>query len=553
MFAPVAERRALGFLGSLAVHIVVVALVLWIGPQVSDLVWDDAGDGSTSGRSTGSPFLGVSQVGQAPSQPTRLQQVFTAMAQAPPAPAVRVRLAVERVLDHLWQSTAFALVVGLLALVLRRNRARVRYALWFAASVKFLVPLALVIALGRVLSPSAIDDLAAHPLVAGVREPLASLSRQALWPASATLDLASRDRSGLVLALLWLGGFAAIAAIRLRQWWRLKAVIDGSAPLELPGMAVPDTIDVRATTGLMEPGLVGWQQPVLLMPDGIDRVLSPQEVESIVAHELCHARRLDNLTGAVHMVVEALFWFHPLVWWVGTRLVNERERACDEHVLRTLGHPASYARGIVAVCARYVRSPLACVSGVGASNVRRRLDAILANQVGERIGPLKWAVVATTCVLVMVVPLSVGAMTAPWLPGMAFLRPVAAPLAPPSPDRAASTSRLALALVMARADGAPGPRLRRSRTDCDAMPTTPCGAQSSPGRISASGVTSSELTALVAGAIGHPVLDRTGLEGRFDVLLTWTRSDSARSFAVTDLERQLGLTLVSIDTRDDAR
>ena len=43
------------------------------------------------------------------------------------------------------------------------------------------------------------------------------------------------------------------------------------------------------------------------------------------------------------MMVQALFWFHPLVWWIGARLVDERERACDEAVVR-LGHePRVYA------------------------------------------------------------------------------------------------------------------------------------------------------------------------------------------------------------------
>src|SRR4051812_18011593 len=50
--------------------------------------------------------------------------------------------------DHLWQSTLFALGAGLLTLLLRRNGAGVRYGLWFAASVKFLIPFALLAAAG---------------------------------------------------------------------------------------------------------------------------------------------------------------------------------------------------------------------------------------------------------------------------------------------------------------------------------------------------------------------------------------------------------------------
>ena len=50
--------------------------------------------------------------------------------------------------NHLWQSTLFAGIAGLLALALRKNRAHVRYGLWFAASVKFLFPFSLLVALG---------------------------------------------------------------------------------------------------------------------------------------------------------------------------------------------------------------------------------------------------------------------------------------------------------------------------------------------------------------------------------------------------------------------
>ncbi len=61
-----------------------------------------------------------------------------------------------------------------------------------------------------------------------------------------------------------------------------------------------------------------WYPPaVLLLPDGILECLAPAEMDAIVAHELCHIRRRDNLVMAIHLAVESLFWFHPLVWWVG--------------------------------------------------------------------------------------------------------------------------------------------------------------------------------------------------------------------------------------------
>jgi bla regulator protein BlaR1 len=52
------------------------------------------------------------------------------------------------VANHLWQSTIFAAVAGLLTLALRKNHARTRHAVWLAASVKFLVPFALLVGIG---------------------------------------------------------------------------------------------------------------------------------------------------------------------------------------------------------------------------------------------------------------------------------------------------------------------------------------------------------------------------------------------------------------------
>src|ERR1039458_6995915 len=56
------------------------------------------------------------------------------------------------VANHLWQSTAFAVVAGLLTLALRKNHARARYWVWMAASMKFLLPFALLVAIGSHLA-----------------------------------------------------------------------------------------------------------------------------------------------------------------------------------------------------------------------------------------------------------------------------------------------------------------------------------------------------------------------------------------------------------------
>src|SRR5262249_61038660 len=129
----------------------------------------------------------------------------------------------------------------------------------------------------------------------------------------------------------------------------------------------------RSAPGLLEPGVVGSWRPVLLVPAGTADRLTPSQLDAVIAHELCHVRRRDNLTAAIHMIVEAIFWFHPAVWWIGARLVDERERACDEAVLNQGARPQDYALGIVNICKLYANTPLACVAGVTGLNSSNRL------------------------------------------------------------------------------------------------------------------------------------------------------------------------------------
>ena len=136
------------------------------------------------------------------------------------------------------------------------------------------------------------------------------------------------------------------------------------------------------------------------------------ELDAIVLHEMCHIRRRDNLTAALHMAVEALFWFHPLVWWLRARLVEERERACDEAVLETTRRPFAYAEGILNVCKFYVEAPLSCVSGVAGSELKQRIARILSGQGVRKLDLRRKALLAVACVLAVGVPVTAGLVRA---------------------------------------------------------------------------------------------------------------------------------------------
>ena len=55
-------------------------------------------------------------------------------------------------------------------------------------------------------------------------------------------------------------------------------------------------------------------RPVLVLPARLLEHLNERQLNAVLAPEMCHVRRHDNLFAAIHMVVEAIFWFNPLVW-----------------------------------------------------------------------------------------------------------------------------------------------------------------------------------------------------------------------------------------------
>jgi bla regulator protein blaR1 len=196
-------------------------------------------------------------------------------------------------------------------------------------------------------------------------------------------------------------------------------VIRAGSPLELD-------LPVRAisSSSFLEPGVFGIFRPVLLLPEGIFDHLTPEQMKSVLAHELCHVRHRDNLVGVVQMFVETALWFHPLVWWIGNRMFQERERACDEEVLRLGNQPRVYAQGILKVCELYLESPLECVAGIaGGAYLRTRIDAIMKYEAVVKLNLAKTVALIAAGIAATAAPIVIGVCNAPLLLAQALPSP----------------------------------------------------------------------------------------------------------------------------------
>lgn len=208
------------------------------------------------------------------------------------------------------------------------------------------------------------------------------------WISPEFFDL--NPMAAAVLLVIWASGTIVLSWWRWTEWRGLLRLTRAATPLAYgrevaalararPAPLRPGRVRLLRSRGSVEPAVLGIIRPALLWPADLSARLTDAQLEAVLAHELCHVRRRDNAAALVQVVVEILFWFHPVVWWVGARLVSERERACDEEVLQMGTNDRQYAEAILKVCDFSLRAP-AFVAAVGASDLSQRIERILSRR-----------------------------------------------------------------------------------------------------------------------------------------------------------------------------
>ncbi|CAM2007376.1 M56 family metallopeptidase [Acanthopleuribacter pedis] len=77
------------------------------------------------------------------------------------------------------------------------------------------------------------------------------------------------------------------------------------------------------------PAVHGWWRSTLLLPVSFATRFPPDQIEVILLHELAHLRRHDYLVNLIQMLIDALLFFNPMVWWLNRQIRLEREACCD--------------------------------------------------------------------------------------------------------------------------------------------------------------------------------------------------------------------------------
>ena len=324
--------------------------------------------------------------------------------------------------DHLWQSTLGLAIAAFFVWLAGPGRPSLRHAIWFVASLKFLVPFSLLVAAGEAWAPV----LMPVPILAYTTATFQIVGEPFTTWAEARTRIVPDDDAVALFSLLpiaavviWATGALALLMLRWTRGQKVRSLISNGTVLtsgrevEAVGRLLARSqparwpVTVRLVSGVTAPALFGLRRAVLLWPAGLSVRLSDDAMEAIVAHEMAHFRRRDNVAALVHTLVETAFWFHPLVWWMSARLVEERERACDREALDAGVAPRTYAETLLKVCRFGLAVPQPLLSSAAGSSLRGRVEVIMSYRSRRLFAPPRGFTVALA-VLLILGPVAVG-------------------------------------------------------------------------------------------------------------------------------------------------
>jgi uncharacterized protein (TIGR03435 family) len=323
-----------------------------------------------------------------------------------------------------WQGTLVALAAALELRLLRRAAPQARY-------VVSCLALAIMLALPGATAWRLLSAPAAPDVVAPVRrsvflrvtpQPPATHDRFIVGirrQAPSTVADAPAAPAPLVLSAvvsLWLVGVCLLLARLAGGWWRVRRLqhVARALPVsqwqEVAGrlahqIGLTRMVQVVDATFVETPLVIGWLQPVVLLPVAALAGLTPEQVRAILAHELAHVRRHDAVVNAAQTIAETLLFYHPAVWWLSSRIRIEREHCCDDVALAVSGDPYGYASALAELESWRAAQPALSLAATGGP-LLRRVTRVLAPPASY----VPRAGIAVTLALALVIAVGAGTL-----------------------------------------------------------------------------------------------------------------------------------------------
>ena len=302
-------------------------------------------------------------------------------------------------LTQSWQIAVLVVLIAAVNLALKNRSAHVRYLLWLIVLAKCLVPPLLTVPLAvlpqeRYAEP--VRVLPAQMLTAfeamDMPEAEVPVSPVVAVPVPTVIEKTARLSSRQWIGFGWIVGvaafflFAVIKALRTDFWlWRQRKLLPAEAQTGIEnlfsGFGIKTFPKVWLVEGIGQPFVWGLLRGTIYLPADFVKVNSAEHRRGVLGHELGHILRFDAAVNLLQIIAQAVFWFHPFVWWANKKIRAEREKCCDEMAIARLGAKAKdYSAAIVniLICEHESTRPVPSLAVAGpVKNIEERIKTMM--------------------------------------------------------------------------------------------------------------------------------------------------------------------------------
>jgi beta-lactamase regulating signal transducer with metallopeptidase domain len=335
-------------------------------------------------------------------------------------------------LTQSWQIIILVIVIAAISWLLRNKSAHIRYLLWLIVLAKCLMPPLVTIpvaVLPQERPPETITILPDEmPLVTGetsdttivaespVPVPI-SVSAPVIKEENARAAISTRQWLGIgwILGAIVFGIIALTKALQTNFWLRrrrksLPAEMQAKIEVLLSDLRLRVFPNIWLIDGIGQPFVWGLLRGSIYLPVNFIKIDNIEHCKGILGHELSHVLRFDAAVNFLQVIAQAIFWFHPFVWWMNMRIRAEREKCCDEMAIAHLGaHVRDYSIAIVNILVEEhkLTRPVPSLAIAGpVKNIEERIKTMLRPGKKFYRSPSIVAVTVAILLALLIVPLA---------------------------------------------------------------------------------------------------------------------------------------------------
>lgn len=327
------------------------------------------------------------------------------------------------VVHSLWQGTLLAILLSVLMMALEKRSARLRYEVACGAMFTMLMMALATFIIYLDQDPNAVEVTLAL-MSSNTDSSLTIVNGETSFlQTNFQAVIAFFDAQLPLIVNVWLigflffafrmtGGFIHLRQLRHQDNFPVDKMLQDKLNQLIRRSPLQRSVKVMESALIKVPILLGHLKPLILIPVGTINLLTEEEVEAVLAHELAHIIRRDFSMNIFFTLIEILFYYHPGVWLMAATIRSEREHCCDDLALFLCKNPLAYARALYKLEAAHKTARLPGLALSFSSQKNQLLHRVrrILNQPQNKSNIME-KLMATTFLLLTITILSVGATT----------------------------------------------------------------------------------------------------------------------------------------------